>query len=125
LLDMVKRVLGDLCPGEDTVSHIYWCKLSMPQFHRGMKLQNVVEHLVIGHFNPVVGGGKAAGHSHYSGYESRTNVITWPHTSAKIMKLDGLTPVNMAQKPVFMLAWLIEHYSTRGTTVLDLFSGVG
>jgi hypothetical protein len=125
LLIMVMKVLQNLCPGDDTVSHIYWFKPNMPNFRRGMKLQNVVEHLVIGHFNPSAGGGKVAGHTFYEGWERKTNVVEFPYTHQKIMKPDGTTPVNLAQKPVFMLKWVIDHYSEAGSTVLDLFSGVG
>jgi hypothetical protein len=123
MLSMITKVLGLHCNGE--VEPLIWVKTSTPNMNRTLQYQKITEHCVLGFFNPATDGKRDAGHLNYLQGERRTNVMTYPHCSMKVKISGGELPVNACQKPVYMLKYLVDHYTKPGDWILDLFSGVG
>jgi hypothetical protein len=128
MVPMITKVMGIHCA---LVTQLYWSKTN--QYCPGTPhggFTNTMEHIIVGFTGPkqvnkVV---LEAGYISWSETELRGNCLTFRPAVSKI-KSQGTEgaggAVNPAQKPLFLLCWLIDHFTEERDVVVDMFAGTG
>jgi hypothetical protein len=126
MVPMIKKVMGVHC---GIVQQLYWSKTN--QFCPGTPhggFTNTMEHIIVGftgakQVNTVV---LESGYISWSETELRGNCLTFRPAVSKY-KTQGTEgagrAANPAQKPLFLLCWLIQHFSEERDVVVDMFAG--